>query len=141
METVLIWMTGALAGGYAFKLLSLPTSAGFIVAGYVLALLNFSQNTEYLTLPAEIGVGLLLFSIGLKVKPSYFYNRHVIFVFIVHSIVVTLFFYFLLHLDVGLEIKLGLCVALSAGLAVVHRESREETRTDEMSLIVDQQTR
>ena len=128
METVLIWMTGALAGGYAFKLLSLPTSAGFIVAGYVLALLNFSRNTDYLTLPAEIGVGLLLFSLGLKVKPSYFYNKHVILVFIAHSIVVTLFFYLLLHLDLGLEIKLGLCVALSVSSTIVASKALETRR-------------
>ena len=70
----------------------------------------------------------MLFSLGLKVKPSYFYNKHVILVFIAHSIVVTLFFYFLLHLDVGLEIKLGLCVALSVSSTIVASKALETRR-------------
>ena len=93
METILIWMTVALVGGYAFKILSLPTSAGFIIAGYILTLFNFSDEVDYLTVPAEIGVGLLLFSLGLKIKPSYFYNKYLILVFVAHSIAVSSFFF------------------------------------------------
>ena len=61
METILIWITVALVGGYAFKILALPTSAGVIIAGYILTLFNFSDEADYLTVPAEIGVGYCSF--------------------------------------------------------------------------------
>lgn len=128
METILIWMTVALVGGYAFKILSLPTSAGFIIAGYILTLFNFSDEADYLTIPAEIGVGLLLFSLGLKIKPSYFYNKYLILVFVAHSIAVSSFFFLLLQLDVGLEIKLGLCIALSVSSTIVASKALETRR-------------
>ena len=71
METIFFWMTGALICGQIFRLLSLPILVGFIFSGYLFSIFNFEDTNKLLDLPAELGVELLLFSIGLKIKPSY----------------------------------------------------------------------
>ena len=74
MELFLIWMAGALICGQVFKLLSLPVLIGFIFSGFLFKHFNFSDVNGLLEFPSKIGVELLLFSIGLKVKPSAFLN-------------------------------------------------------------------
>ena len=76
METIFFWMTGALICGQIFRLLSLPIIVGFIFSGYLFSIFNFEETNKLLDLPAELGVELLLFSIGLKIKPSYFLNLY-----------------------------------------------------------------
>ena len=72
MDLILIWLSGALFFGFIFKVLSLPILIGFITSGYFFSYISFSDNDEILSIPSKIGVELLLFSIGLKVKPSSF---------------------------------------------------------------------
>ena len=78
MELVLIWMTGAFLVGQLFRIISLPSLVGFILSGYIFTMLGISDDIGLLSMPAEIGVELLLFSIGLKIKPSAFLNRYLL---------------------------------------------------------------
>ena len=81
MEILLFWMTGALICGQIFRLLSLPILVGFIFSGYIFSIFDLNDTSSILSIPAEIGVELLLFSIGLKIKPSYFLNLDIFSVF------------------------------------------------------------
>ena len=74
MDTVLLWMAGALICGQIFRFLSLPILVGFIFSGYLLNFFDFGDTNKLLSYPAQLGVELLLFSIGLKIKPSFFLN-------------------------------------------------------------------
>ncbi len=60
-----IWILIAFLVGLAVKQFGLPPLVGFLCAGFVLAGIGVEQ-TEVLTLLADLGIYLLLFSIGLK---------------------------------------------------------------------------
>ena len=94
MELVLIWMTGAFLVGQAFRIISLPPLVGFILSGYLFTIIGMSDDIGLLELPAEIGVELLLFSIGLKIRPSAFLNRYLIAVVLIHTLFITVLFFF-----------------------------------------------
>ncbi len=62
-----LWITIAFVGGFSIRLLGLPPLVGFLLAGFVLNLLGV-EGGETLQLVADLGVTLLLFTIGLKLK-------------------------------------------------------------------------
>ena len=110
MEMFLFWMGGALICGQVFKILSLPILIGFIFAGFLFKYFNFADVNDLLDFPSKIGVELLLFSIGLKVKPSAFLNFTFLKVFFIHAAVVSFVYFFLINLNVNLEVKVLLCI-------------------------------
>ena len=59
----------ALICGMIARSVGLPALIGYLAAGFVLFEMGVSGG-ELLTQVAEIGVTLLLFSIGLKLKPA-----------------------------------------------------------------------
>ena len=63
-----IWLLVALAGGFVARQLHLPPLVGFLVAGFVLHALG-EQGGEMLQAISDFGVSLLLFTIGLKLRP------------------------------------------------------------------------
>lgn len=77
MESILIsidyqdpaWIACAFAFGLIFKQVGLPPMVGFLVAGFVL---NFfgAESSKFLLETADLGVTLLLFTIGLKLRIS-----------------------------------------------------------------------
>ncbi|MCY7295130.1 cation:proton antiporter family protein [Alteromonas sp. a30] len=62
-----IWVLVAFVCGFAFKFLSLPPLIGFLCAGFIL---NFYgvKPTDNLNMLADLGITLMLFTIGLKLK-------------------------------------------------------------------------
>ena len=86
-------MAAALFAGYLCRLIFIPTIVGFIASGYLFSLYDGSGKS-LLDIPSEIGVELLLFSIGLKIKPSSLLNPSLFFVFLMHSSAI--FFIFLI---------------------------------------------
>ena len=124
METILLWMAGALFAGYLCKLIYIPTIVGFILSGYLFSLYDGSGQS-LLDLPSEIGVELLLFSIGLKIKPSSLLNTSLFLVFLMHSSAVFLIFLLLLNLGLSLEIKLLICVAFTFSSTIIASKALE----------------
>ncbi|QTP61299.1 cation:proton antiporter [Billgrantia antri] len=61
------YIIAAFLGGVAAMLVRLPPLVGFLAAGFVLNMLGY-ESTPLLTTIADIGVTLLLFSIGLKLN-------------------------------------------------------------------------
>lgn len=66
MELAAVYLTAVFLGGAAARLLRLPPLIGFLVAGFVLNVAGVETLPE-LDVLADLGVTLLLFSIGLKV--------------------------------------------------------------------------
>ena len=124
METILLWMASALFAGYLCRLVFIPTIVGFIASGYVFSLYDGSEKA-LLEIPSEIGVELLLFSIGLKIKPSSLLNPSLFFVFLLHSFAVFFLFLILVNLGVTLEIKMLICLAFTFSSTIIASKALE----------------
>lgn len=61
------WIAVAFIFGLLFRQINLPPMVGFLVAGFVLHLLG-AKNDPFLLAVADMGVTLLLFTIGLKLR-------------------------------------------------------------------------
>lgn len=64
-----LWIGAAFLAGFLAYRLGLPPLVGYLGAGLGLGFLGF-KSTEFLHQGAEIGVLLLLFSVGLKLRPQ-----------------------------------------------------------------------
>ncbi|REL35300.1 cation:proton antiporter family protein [Thalassotalea euphylliae] len=62
-----IWVLFAFFCGLGAKLISLPPSIGYLLAGFVLHFMGFEAD-DYLTTLADLGITLMLFTIGLKLN-------------------------------------------------------------------------
>ncbi|OOZ44422.1 cation:proton antiporter family protein [Solemya velum gill symbiont] len=62
-----LWIAIAFLCGLAIKAIGLPPLVGFLFAGFMLNLLG-AEGGEFLGAMADLGITLLLFSIGLKLK-------------------------------------------------------------------------
>ena len=65
MELVLL--IAAFAVGFAVRLIGLPPLVGYLMAGFILHALGYETSAAIETI-AKLGVLLLLFGIGLKLK-------------------------------------------------------------------------
>ena len=62
-----LWIAIAFLCGLAIKKVGLPPLVGFLLAGFILNMLG-AEGGEFLSAMADLGITLLLFSIGLKLK-------------------------------------------------------------------------
>ena len=128
METILIWILGAFLAGHICKFLSIPVIIGFIFSGYLFQSFGLSDQQNLLSVPAELGVELLLFSIGLKIKPSSLLNRSLFIVFLIHTSTVFLILFFLLLLKLPLQSKILICLALTFSSTIIASKALEGRR-------------
>lgn len=117
----LIWVGTAYFMGLAASRIMLPPLVGYLLAGYVLHALDFSPLTA---LPhiADIGIELLLFTVGLKIKPRSLIRSEVLSVGGWHLLIVagfsTLTFFWLdQHITGGLI--LGISLAFSSTVLAI----------------------
>lgn len=112
----LIWISTAYMAGLVASRLTFPPLVGYLVAGYALHGVGIAVLPDLHHL-AEIGIQLLLFSVGLKLKPRSLLRREVISVGGLHLLLMALIsaLVFLLldeHMTGGLV--LGLSLAFSS---------------------------
>lgn len=81
-----LWILIALAFGMAVTLISLPPMVGYLVAGFVLSAMNV-QSGETLSAVADIGITLLLFSIGLKLNIKDLFRAEIWAVSVIHMLI------------------------------------------------------
>ena len=62
-----IWILFAFVCGLLAKLVQLPPSFGFLLAGFVLHFMGYSAD-GLITQLADLGITLMLFTIGLKLN-------------------------------------------------------------------------
>ena len=77
--------------GFIVKQVGLPPLVGFLCAGFVLNLIGFEAN-QFLEELAEVGILLLLFSIGLKVQVRRLFEPQVWGTASLHMVITTLVF-------------------------------------------------
>lgn len=124
------WISLAFLLGLAARFLTLPPMVGFLVAGFVLQAFGFSSG-EMLQKLADLGITLLLFSIGLKLNLQMLMRPQVWAVTAFHTSVTTVFFGFLVYglvvlglpvlagLDFKLAMILGFALSFSSTVFVI----------------------
>ncbi len=109
----------ALLCGLLARAVGLPALIGYLAAGFVLHELNV-QGTELLASLSEIGITLLLFSIGLKLQPRELLRTNVWGTTLVHMAVMQLIFlgalYAAASLMPGLELEIGTAMIIAFAL-------------------------
>jgi glutathione-regulated potassium-efflux system ancillary protein KefC len=116
-----IWIAIAFVFGLAVRLIGLPPLVGFLIAGFVLHAMGVEKD-EFLQEIADLGVTLLLFTIGLKLKFSSLARAEVWGVATIHMAAVTLLFslvvLLLAHLGLPLFSRVDTTTAVLIGFAL-----------------------
>ena len=84
-----LWIAIAFLCGLGIRLVGLPPMVGFLAAGFMLNMLG-AESGAFLNEMADLGITLLLFSIGLKLKLKSLARREVWGVATLHMALVTL---------------------------------------------------
>ena len=85
------WISLAFLLGFLVRLINLPPLVGFLATGFVLNYYGFTSG-EMLQKLADLGITLLLFAVGLKLKPKLLVKPQVWAVTLIHiALVVTVF--------------------------------------------------
>lgn len=117
----LIWISAAYFTGLIASRLTFPPLVGYLVAGYVLHALEVVALPDLSHL-ADVGIELLLFSVGLKLKPSSLIRREVLSVGGLHLLLMAVGFALVfLWLDKQLTggLVLGLSLAFSSTVLAI----------------------
>ncbi len=91
----LIFITAAFITGFIALKINLPPLVGFLFAGFSLHLFGF-HSTDTLSILADLGVTLLLFSIGLKLDVKTLFAKEIWLSATLHNLFSTFFFTFAL---------------------------------------------
>lgn len=112
------WILFALLFGLMATFVSLPPMVGYLVAGFVLSAMGI-QSGETLNAVAEVGITLLLFSIGLKLNIKDLLRTEIWAVSVLHLVITSVFFGALVFVMsfIGLQQFAGLSMAGSALIA------------------------
>ena len=86
-----LWIAIAFVCGFLVKLINLPPLIGFLAAGFLLNILG-AEGGSFLSTTADLGITLLLFTIGLKLKLKELAKPQVWGVATMHMAIVTLCF-------------------------------------------------
>jgi len=112
------WILFALVFGLAVSYISLPPMVGYLAAGFLLSALGM-QSGDTLNAVADIGITILLFSIGLKLNIKDLFRAEIWAVSVIHMLVIIPVFgamVFAMSFS-GLQEFIGLSVAESALIA------------------------
>ncbi|HSH01029.1 MAG TPA: cation:proton antiporter [Anaerolineae bacterium] len=93
----LIWILAAFVMGIIAKKLNLPTLVGYLTAGFLLALGGLQSNVTIEAI-GDLGVVLLLFTVGLHINFRSLIQIQVVGVGLLHLIISTIFFALVLTL-------------------------------------------
>jgi glutathione-regulated potassium-efflux system ancillary protein KefC len=116
-----LWILIALICGFATRSVGLPPMVGFLVAGFLLNALGV-EGGEFLDAIGNMGITLLLFSIGLKLKLKSLARPEVWGVGILHmsaiTLLVAIMVLILSNIDLPLFKGLNIATALLIGFAM-----------------------
>ncbi len=117
----LIWISAAYLMGLVASRLTFPPLVGYLVAGYALHALHIEPlpNLSHL---ADVGIELLLFSVGLKLKPSSLIRREVLSVGGLHLFLMAIIFalvFLWLNKQVTGGLVLGVSLAFSSTVLAI----------------------
>jgi len=84
-----LWLAIALVMGFAARMISLPPLVGFLLAGFVLGAMG-AESGAFLQHVADLGITLLLFSIGLKLNVRSLLRPEIWAVSLIHMLLIVL---------------------------------------------------
>jgi predicted Kef-type K+ transport protein len=119
-----VWIAVAFVLGFVVKQFGLPPLVGFLVAGFVLNGFGF-ESDETLELVADMGIYLLLFSIGLKLRVRSLLRPEIWATAAIHMLMTVVLFGALvfglaaagLSLFAGLDLTASLVIAFAASFS------------------------
>lgn len=136
-----IWIFFAFVCGLAAKTINLPPSIGFLVAGFALNFLGY-QADDSLTVLSNLGITLMLFTIGLKLNVKSLFKNEVWLTSSLHTVLwlvaaisITKFFAFLTinyfaDLDFTTAMLIAFALSFSSTVCVIKLlEENGEMRT------------
>lgn len=89
MDPVLLWISAAFAAGFLATRIRMPPLVGYLAAGYGLSALGYSATPTLYAL-ADVGILLLLFTVGLKLRLQTLVRSEVIGVGGLHILIVAI---------------------------------------------------
>lgn len=103
-----IWLSIAFLSGLLMKRISLPPLIGFLGTGFILNYFGFTEGNlqEIIETLSNLGITLLLFTIGLKIKIKELFKKEVLITTSAHMVLATLSFGGLIFLSSYLAIPL-----------------------------------
>ena len=132
MDPVILWISAAFAAGFLASQLKMPPLVGYLAAGYGLSALGYSASSTLYAL-ADVGILLLLFTVGLKLRLQTLIKSEVMGVGGLHILVVALvsgLFFVLESQKLTGGLLLGVALAFSSTvLAVKVLEDNGEIET------------
>ena len=119
-----LWLTIAFISGFAVKLAGLPPLVGYLAAGFILKFTG-AESGPVIEQVSDLGVILLLFTIGLKLKLKDIArievfgsaSVHLTLVSAVYGIALYLLSFSGLHLFAGLSVLTSALIAFSLGFS------------------------
>ena len=132
MLTATIWLSLAFGLGIVMRLVGLPPLVGYLAAGFLLSSIGHETN-EILNQVAHVGVLLLLFSVGLKLRLRSIITKEVLFGSLLHMAVMIVLVYVTSVSIFGMNEQLSLIIAIalsfsSTVVAAKVLESKKELR-------------
>lgn len=115
-----LWLIIAFAFGFLVSIIGLPPLIGYLIAGFTLNYFG-AESGEIIQTVSDIGVTLLLFTIGLKLKIKNLLRKEIWAGSIIHTMLTTLTFaiiiffisYFSFDIFKNFNIKLALIIAFA----------------------------
>ena len=121
---------------YIFRKINLPSITGFLIAGMIIGPYGFHiiSDTGDIQTMAEMGVILLLFTIGLEVNPASLYKMKKLLLYsggfqVTLSIILPALIFLLFKIPIKLGIFLGMLISLSS-TAIVLKILSEKNQID-----------
>ncbi len=118
-----LWLSIAFLSGLAMKNISLPPLIGFLATGFFLNYFGFTEGNlqEVISTLSDLGITLLLFTIGLKIKLSELFRKEILITTSVHMLisamgiggVLFLFSYLSLPLFEGITLETAIFVGIA----------------------------
>jgi len=112
MLTATIWLCIAFGLGLSMRIVGLPPLVGYLAAGFALSSLGHETN-EMLNEVAHVGVLLLLFSVGLKLRLRSIITKEVLFGSLLHMALMIGLVYIVSSSVFGLNWQLALIIAIA----------------------------
>jgi predicted Kef-type K+ transport protein len=128
MALLLTWLVGAWAVGLLVRLIGMPPLVGYLIAGALFAATGFDDTSDILAVPAEVGVELLLFAIGLKLNPRALLRGDLTWVTLAHLLVSGLLIVGILGTSLPIEVRFALAMTLGFSSTVVAAKALETRR-------------
>jgi predicted Kef-type K+ transport protein len=118
-----LWLSIAFLSGLAMRKVSLPPLIGFLATGFFLNYFGFTDGNlqEVIATLSDLGITLLLFTIGLKIKLSELFKKEVLVTTSVHMLLSTmgiggvlfLLSYFSLPLFEGISLESAIVIGIA----------------------------